>query len=125
VARTPRDTEAASVEHPDLNVRNIAVRGVGHLSLPRNRSIAFAIAEVLPQLDLLEPHHLFTLSPDKIRPKPLSFRNLLVIFLKLSGLLRGSSQSGTRSRQTVGALVQAVFTVLDAGSGHGSIACQR
>jgi hypothetical protein len=73
----------------------------------------------------VEQHHLFTLSPDKIQPKPLSFRNLFVIFLKLSGLLRGSSQRRNRSRQTVGALIQADFTVLDAGSGHGSIARQR
>jgi triacylglycerol lipase len=41
----------ARLEHPDLNVRNIAVRGVGHLSLPRNGRIAFTIAEVLRQLD--------------------------------------------------------------------------
>jgi triacylglycerol lipase len=41
----------ARLEHPDLNVRNIAVRGVGHLSLPRNRRIAFTIAEVFRQLD--------------------------------------------------------------------------
>jgi pimeloyl-ACP methyl ester carboxylesterase len=41
----------ARLEHPDLNVRNIGVRGVGHLSLPRNRHIAFTIAEALRQLD--------------------------------------------------------------------------
>ena len=41
----------ARLEHPDLNVRNIAVRGVGHLSLPRNGRIAYTIAEVLRQLD--------------------------------------------------------------------------
>jgi triacylglycerol lipase len=41
----------ARLEHPDLNVRNISVRGVGHLSLPRNGRIAFTIAEALRQLD--------------------------------------------------------------------------
>jgi triacylglycerol lipase len=41
----------AQMEHPDLNVRNIAVRGVGHLSMPHNRRIAFTIAEALRQLD--------------------------------------------------------------------------
>jgi len=41
----------ARLEHPDLNVRNIAVRGVGHLSLPRSRRIAFTIADVLRQHD--------------------------------------------------------------------------
>ena len=41
----------ARLEHPDLNVRNIGVRGVGHLSLPRNGRIAFTIAEALRQLD--------------------------------------------------------------------------
>jgi triacylglycerol lipase len=41
----------ARLEHPDLNVRNIGVRGVGHLSLPRNGRIAFTIAEALRHLD--------------------------------------------------------------------------
>jgi triacylglycerol lipase len=41
----------ARLEHPDLNVRNIAVRGVGHLSMPHNGRIAFTIAEALRQLD--------------------------------------------------------------------------
>jgi len=41
----------ARLEHPDLNVQNISVRGVGHLSLPRNGRIAFTIAEALRQLD--------------------------------------------------------------------------
>jgi triacylglycerol lipase len=40
----------ARLEHPDLNVQNISVRGVGHLSLPRNGRIAFTIAEALRQL---------------------------------------------------------------------------
>jgi triacylglycerol lipase len=41
----------ARLEHPDLNVQNISVRGVGHLSLPRNGRIAFTIAEALRQPD--------------------------------------------------------------------------
>jgi triacylglycerol lipase len=41
----------ARLLHPDLNVRNIAVRGVGHLSLPSNGRIALTIAEVLQELD--------------------------------------------------------------------------
>jgi triacylglycerol lipase len=41
----------ARLDHPDLNVQNISVRGVGHLSLPRNGRIAFTIAEALRQLD--------------------------------------------------------------------------
>jgi triacylglycerol lipase len=41
----------ARLDHPDLNVRNIAVRGVGHLSMVNNGRIAFTIAGALRQLD--------------------------------------------------------------------------
>jgi pimeloyl-ACP methyl ester carboxylesterase len=41
----------ARLEHPDLDARNIAVRGVGHLSMPHNGRIAFTIAGALRQLD--------------------------------------------------------------------------
>ena len=41
----------ARIEHPDLHARNIAVRGIGHLSLPNNGEIAFRIAAVLAELD--------------------------------------------------------------------------
>jgi triacylglycerol lipase len=41
----------ARLEHPDLNARNIAVQGVGHLSMPHNGRIAFTIARALRQLD--------------------------------------------------------------------------
>ena len=41
----------ACLDHPDLNVQNIAVHGVGHLSMPNNGRIAFTIAEALRQLD--------------------------------------------------------------------------
>jgi triacylglycerol lipase len=41
----------ARLEHPDLNVRNIAAHGIGHLSMPHNRQIAFTIAAALRELD--------------------------------------------------------------------------
>lgn len=41
----------ARLDHPDLNVQNIAVRGVGHLSMPNNGRIAFTIAQALRELD--------------------------------------------------------------------------
>jgi triacylglycerol lipase len=41
----------ARLDHPDLNVENIAVRGVGHLSMPHNGRIAFVIAQALRELD--------------------------------------------------------------------------
>ncbi|HEY5822213.1 MAG TPA: alpha/beta fold hydrolase [Propionibacteriaceae bacterium] len=41
----------ARLEHPDLNVRNVAVRGVGHMSMPHNGGIAFQIASALRELD--------------------------------------------------------------------------
>jgi triacylglycerol lipase len=41
----------ARLDHPDLNVQNIAVRGVGHLSMPHNGGIAFTIAQALRELD--------------------------------------------------------------------------
>ena len=41
----------ARLDHPDLNVRNIAVHRIGHLSMPNNGGIAFTIAEALRKLD--------------------------------------------------------------------------
>lgn len=41
----------ARLDHPDLNVQNIAAHGVGHLSMPNNGRIAFSIAQALR-----EPH---------------------------------------------------------------------
>ena len=41
----------ARIDHRDLDVRNVAIRGVGHLSLPNNRDIAFQIASALNELD--------------------------------------------------------------------------
>src|SRR5579875_751799 len=41
----------ARIEHPDLNARNILVRGVGHMSLPIDRRIVREIAATLAHLD--------------------------------------------------------------------------
>ena len=40
----------ARLEHPDLQVRNIPVSGVGHLSMPNNGQVAFKIASALAEL---------------------------------------------------------------------------
>jgi pimeloyl-ACP methyl ester carboxylesterase len=47
-------TRNARLDHPDLRVTNIPVRGVGHLSMPNNSRIAFAIAEALRELNPFE-----------------------------------------------------------------------
>jgi triacylglycerol lipase len=39
------------IDHPGLNVRNIAVSGVGHMSLTNNGQIAYEIAEIMRELD--------------------------------------------------------------------------
>lgn len=44
---------AARVDHPDLDARNVLVRGVGHMSLPIHRRTVQEIATTLAQLD---PH---------------------------------------------------------------------
>jgi triacylglycerol lipase len=49
-----RPSSNARLEHPDLSVRNVAVRGVGHLSLPNNSSVAFTIASALTELEPFE-----------------------------------------------------------------------
>ncbi|MDN5763212.1 MAG: alpha/beta fold hydrolase [Microlunatus sp.] len=41
----------ARIEHPDLRVRNVRVRGIGHMSLTNDGGIAFQIAAALAQLD--------------------------------------------------------------------------
>ncbi|HEU5483558.1 MAG TPA: alpha/beta fold hydrolase [Microlunatus sp.] len=41
----------ARIVHPDLRVRNVAVRGIGHMSLTNNSGIAFQIAAALAHLD--------------------------------------------------------------------------
>jgi triacylglycerol lipase len=44
----------ARLDHPDLQVRNISVPGVGHLSMPNNSSVAFRISSALAELDPFE-----------------------------------------------------------------------
>ena len=41
----------ARLDHPDLKVQNIAVRGVGHLSMPNNGRIAHTIVQALRELE--------------------------------------------------------------------------
>jgi triacylglycerol lipase len=47
-------SQNARMDHPDLQVRNISVRGVGHLSMPNNGQVAFRIASALAELDPFE-----------------------------------------------------------------------
>jgi triacylglycerol lipase len=42
------------LDHPDLQVRNVPVSGVGHLSMPNNSSVAFKICSTLAELDPFE-----------------------------------------------------------------------
>jgi palmitoyl protein thioesterase len=42
---------AARIDHPGLNVRNVFVRGVGHMSLPIDGRVTREIANTLAQLD--------------------------------------------------------------------------
>ena len=44
----------ARLDHPDLPVRNVSVRGVGHLSMPNNGQVAFKISSALAELDPFE-----------------------------------------------------------------------
>jgi triacylglycerol lipase len=41
----------ARLDHPDLEVRNVLVRGIGHLSLPINSGIVHEISNVLAHLE--------------------------------------------------------------------------
>jgi len=40
----------ARIDHPDLRVTNVAISGVGHLSMPNNGRVAFLIAGALREL---------------------------------------------------------------------------
>lgn len=40
-------TSSGRCDHPDLNARNVLVRGVGHLSLPRHRRVVDEVAATL------------------------------------------------------------------------------
>ena len=42
---------AASLDHPDLSVRNVLLRGVGHMSLPIDGRVVHEIATALAHLD--------------------------------------------------------------------------
>ncbi len=42
----------AALHHPDLNVHNIELRGVGHMSLPITRSVVHGISSTLAHLDV-------------------------------------------------------------------------
>lgn len=42
---------AARLDHPDLQVRNVLLRGVGHMSLPHCRRVVHEIATLLAHLD--------------------------------------------------------------------------
>jgi triacylglycerol lipase len=46
---SPKQT--ARLDHPDLSVRNVLVRGVGHMSLPIDRRIVHEITATLAHLD--------------------------------------------------------------------------
>ena len=37
----------ARIEHPDLDATNVDVHGVGHLSMPNHRRLAYEIADLL------------------------------------------------------------------------------
>ncbi len=41
----------ATIVHPDLHATNVAIHGVGHMSMPNNGRIAFQIASALGELD--------------------------------------------------------------------------
>lgn len=43
---------SARIEHPDLQARNVFVRGVGHLSLPIDRRVVHEIATTFAHLDV-------------------------------------------------------------------------
>jgi pimeloyl-ACP methyl ester carboxylesterase len=40
-------TSSGRCDHPDLNARNVLVRGIGHMSLPRRRAVVDEVAATL------------------------------------------------------------------------------
>jgi hypothetical protein len=40
-------TSSGRCDHPDLTVRNVLVRGIGHMSLPRHRTVVDEVAATL------------------------------------------------------------------------------
>jgi pimeloyl-ACP methyl ester carboxylesterase len=55
-------TNSGRCDHPDLAARNVLVRGVGHLSLPRHRAVVDEVAATLAG------HRQATVRPDTVRP---------------------------------------------------------
>jgi triacylglycerol lipase len=65
---------AARVDHPDLEARNVLVRGVGHMSLPVHGGAVREIAATLAQLDAAGATVREGVSPiSSDRPKPGGF----------------------------------------------------
>jgi triacylglycerol lipase len=63
----------AAIDHPDLHVRNVPLRGVGHMSLPIHGRVVHQIATLLAHLDedgsTLSPG-VSTLAPAAPKPAP-------------------------------------------------------
>lgn len=78
---------AACIEHPDLNARNVLVRGVGHMSLPIHGRVTREIAATLAHLD----SHGSTLTAGVTR-----------LAAPGNSAAGGAKRSGTRSRNRSG-----------------------
>lgn len=68
---------SARLDHPDLNARNVLLRGIGHLSLPIDRRVIHEIAATLAHLDesgvetpQIQPKSEKKLLKTKITPTP-------------------------------------------------------
>jgi triacylglycerol lipase len=60
----------ARLEHPDLDVTNVAVHGVGHLSMPHDRALAHELADLLSHpRDDRRPNHGHT-GTDSVTKRP-------------------------------------------------------
>ena len=57
----------AALNHPDLMVRNIAIHGTGHMSLPINGDVVHGISSMLAQLDA--DGSLLTAGVTQLKPK--------------------------------------------------------
>jgi hypothetical protein len=60
----------ARIEHPNLQARNVAIHGVGHMSMPNNGGIAFHIAAALRELDPDGSDTITASRPRSRRPEP-------------------------------------------------------
>jgi pimeloyl-ACP methyl ester carboxylesterase len=66
---------AAAIEHPDLTARNVALRGVGHMSLPISGQVVHEIATLLAHLDedgRTQFPGVTTLTPTEPPPAPIT-----------------------------------------------------